>query len=247
MANPSTVVSMVNGRLRKLLRKSFRIELVRRFSKHPLARRIELFEKHSIDLVFDIGANLGQYGNQLRDIGYKGRIVSFEPIHAVFEELDKQAKRDQLWSTANLGIGAEDEKSTINIAGNLYSSSFLDMLPRHVKAEPKSAYIDQQEVDIKKVDSIIDSYFQPGDKLFVKMDTQGFEKFVFAGMEASWPYIEGIQVEMAIVPLYEGEFLLGDFLRFLEEKGYELVGLEPGFCDPESSELLQVDGIFFRK
>ena len=39
-------------------------------------RRIKLFEHYDIDLVFDIGANKGQYAVSIMDAGYKNNIVS---------------------------------------------------------------------------------------------------------------------------------------------------------------------------
>ena len=58
--------------------------------------------------------------------------------------------------------------------------------------------------------------------------------------------VRGIQMEMSIQPLYEGEKKLPEMVRFLERRGFRLVSLEYGFCDPETAEMLQVDGIFAR-
>ena len=58
--------------------------------------------------------------------------------------------------------------------------------------------------------------------------------------------ILGIQVEMSLVPLYEGETRLVELVSFLEERGYQLMSLVPVIDDPSTGQLLQVDGLFFR-
>ncbi|MFZ0497148.1 MAG: hypothetical protein WBE80_05265 [Methylocella sp.] len=60
-------------------------------------RQSALMRDRKITLVLDIGANKGQYGKSLRDtIGYKGRIVSFEPLREAFAILQQTAASDPL-------------------------------------------------------------------------------------------------------------------------------------------------------
>src|SRR6185436_11072287 len=48
---------------------------------HPVMRRRKLLEFYNINVVLDVGANFGQFAEQLRyDVGYGGKIVSFEPL-----------------------------------------------------------------------------------------------------------------------------------------------------------------------
>jgi hypothetical protein len=47
--------------------------------------------------VFDVGANIGQYGLSLRKCGFTGRIVSFEAIPSVHARLSAVAARDRDW------------------------------------------------------------------------------------------------------------------------------------------------------
>ena len=44
-----------------------------------------------VDCVLDVGANVGQFGDMLRTIGYMGTIVSFEPVDATFRTLAEHA------------------------------------------------------------------------------------------------------------------------------------------------------------
>ena len=108
---------------------------------HPLARRARLLKDYRIDLVLDVGANTGQYARQLRELGYKGRIVSFEPLSSAVAELRRAAAYDANWQVRNHACGAENGKREIRVAANSQSSSFLPMKAEHLDAFPDSCYI----------------------------------------------------------------------------------------------------------
>ena len=216
-------------------------------TSHPLARRRQIFEFYAIDTVLDIGANSGQFAQQLRgDIGYSKRIISFEPLNSAFELLKANAKADQSWEVFNCAIGDTEEKREINIAGNSYSSSFLNMLPSHLKSAPAPKYIGREVIDIKTLDSLFGDLCKSAKSVYMKIDTQGFESKVLKGAGKSLARIDTVQMEMSLVPLYEGELLFNEMCMLMSKKGYSLVAIETGFSDQVSGQLLQVDGIFHR-
>ena len=218
-----------------------------RFPSGLLKKRIELLRRFKVNFVLDVGANTGQYADQLRKAGYKGEILSFEPLNEAFIKLKKKSSRDNLWNAEQLGLGDYDGEAIIHVAENSVSSSILDIKSDHVKAVPESKYIAQEKIIVRKLDSIFNRYKQDGKTFFLKIDTQGFEKEVINGSLQSLPDITGIQVEMSLVPLYEGELMFEDLKKMIEDNGFELFSLEPGFFDQESGKLMQVDGVFFRK
>jgi len=214
---------------------------------HPLARRIKIFQTYGIDTVIDIGANAGQFAEQLRnDIRYDKTIISFEPMSSAYELLNAKAKDDLNWTTYNIALGEEDKSDEINIAGNSDSSSLLDMLPKHLKSAPESKYIGKEIVKIKKLDSIFHDFCSPSNTIYMKIDTQGYECRVLKGADNSLKQIDTVQMEMSLVPLYDGETLFNDMYMFMSGRGYSLIAIEPIFSDPNSGQILQVDGIFHR-
>jgi len=237
-------------RLKKLIRRITReigFDFVRYKPRtHPLARRKRLLDIYKINLVLDVGANIGQYGKELREIGYKGKIVSFEPLSLAYKELCEKSKKDDLWETHNFALGDKNETEMINIANNSFSSSLLDMLPSHLKAAPKSTYIGQEEIQIKTLDSIYSTLSSQTDSIYLKMDTQGFEENVLRGAENSLDNIDTIQLEMSLTPLYKDALLFSELYQLLYEKEYRLMAVEPGFTDGDTGQLLQIDGIFHR-
>ena len=235
-------------KLAQLLNKFLQIYGVelKRYPDNDLTRRMKLLNYAGISTIFDVGANTGQYAMLMRQLGFKGSIVSFEPLSEAFKVLENNARHDKNWSVSNMAIGNTDGETFINVSANSYSSSILDMLPSHIKSAPESAYIKKENVKIAKIDSIIDDYSSGRDDLFLKIDTQGFEKNVIDGARNSLHRIKGVQMEMSLVPLYEGELLCFDMIEYMENMGFKLYSLESGFFDQESGRLLQIDGIFFK-
>ena len=213
----------------------------------PIARQwLDLMNANQIDLIFDIGANIGQFGRRIRSLGYTGRIVSFEPMADAFRQLQATAATDLYWDVVHSGIGDYIGTAYINVSANSYSSSVLNMLPLHVESAPDAVYTRQERIQIQSIDSLIDTYYSPGKNLYVKIDTQGFERQVFEGCIKSLPKIKGFQVELSLWPLYEGEMLMEDTLNLLKTNGYKLKLIDSGHRNYETGESLQLEGYFFR-
>ena len=212
-----------------------------------LERRMKLLDSYSIDTVLDIGANTGQFALRMRNyLGYRNRILSFEPLSSAFEVLETNAKGDPNWEVFNSALGDAEGPQEINIAGNSQSSSLLDMLPSHLESAPQSEYIGTETIQVKRLDSVFKDLCRTSSSIYMKIDTQGFEGRVLRGAENSLSHIDTVQMEMSLVPLYDGEMLFVEMCTLMSEKGYDLVGIEPGFEDEGSGQLLQFDGIFHR-
>lgn len=228
--------------------------LVRNLLAHVGLRRyrradalLRLLRRFEVDLVLDVGANAGQFGRHLRAMGYRGRMVSFEPLAQPFRKLRFNTATFPNWQAVQIALGDRDETRTIHVAGNSQSSSFLEMLPQHLAAAPKSAYVGTEAVTVRRLDGVIDQYCGPRDRVFLKIDTQGFEAAVLRGAGQSLARCIGVQLEMSITPLYQGELLLPELIGEMKERGFALMDLKPGFFDPRTGELLQLDGLFFQR
>ncbi len=217
------------------------------YPNEDMARRMKIISTNHIDVVFDVGANIGQYVSKMREYGYNKKVISFEPLKSAFEKLKIVAAYDQNWILNNYALGDEDTKSLINVSDNSVSSSILNILPTHLQGAPQSKYVSQEEIEIKKVDTIFDSLCKNGENVMLKIDTQGYEKNVIDGAIQSLNRIKVIQLEMSIFPLYENEMLYMEMINYLDKFGFQLFSLENGFSDEQTGQLLQVDGIFVQK
>lgn len=203
---------------------------------------------HQIDVVIDVGANTGQFALELRNAGFPGRIVSFEPSSAAHSTLTERARRDANWMVApRMALGDRNGTIALNLAGNSASSSVLPMLPSHVRAAPESRYVGSETADVRTLDRVGVEYTTGGERIFLKLDVQGFEYQVLQGAGRFLQAVAGIQLELSLVPLYDGEHLFRPMLRDLEDGGFDLWSMVPGFVDPATGRLLQLDAIFFRK
>lgn len=211
------------------------------------ARIVSLLQHHNIDLVLDVGANDGGYGKDLRQAGFAEAILSFEPLIEPHVRLISTAAKYQNWHVASrMALGAEDGEVEINVAGNSTSSSIMAMEKLHSDAAPTSQYVSKQTTLVKRLDGIDHELMKSCSRKFLKIDTQGYEKNVLDGSINLLPVIRGIQIEMSLVPLYQGQSLYGELMQRLGAAGFDLWNVVPGFSDPKSGRLLQMDGIFFR-
>ena len=70
---------------------------------------------------------------------------------------------------------------------------------------------------------------------------------VLEGAVQIMPRVKGIQAELSLVPLYKGGALFTEMLEKMDQLGYELCAIYPGFSDMKTGRMLQMDGVFFRK
>lgn len=219
------------------------------FQRYPggdLRAKMQAIERFNINLIFDIGANCGQYAQLLRELGYNGKIVSFEPLKTVFQKLEKSASKDDNWYVENVALGNKIGHDYINVSKNTVSSSLLNVLPSHYDADPGSVYVDKEKIEIKTLDSVFANYYKAFDNVLIKIDAQGYEKYVLEGAMDSLKQVTGIQMEMSLIPLYEGTPLFVDMIGAMERNGFRLYGIENGFGNLNNGQQLQIDGTFYR-
>jgi len=211
------------------------------------AQLTRLLQVHQVSAVLDVGANIGEYGQLLREGGYRGQIVSFEPLSAAHKELCRISAGDAYWSIAPRGaVGSTNGQAVINVAGNSKSSSILDMLPAHVRSAPTSRYVAEETVELARLDVMALQYLKADSSVFLKIDTQGYEKEVLEGATGILDRIIGLQLEMTLVPLYAHQPLFEEMLSYVKTFGFEINALFRGFVDPETGRALQFDVVFFR-
>jgi FkbM family methyltransferase len=198
------------------------------------------------DAVLDIGANVGQYGSALRSSGYRGRVVSCEPLPDAYEALTRRATGDERWAHVCTAVGAEPGTLDINVSANSYSSSILPMTAAHLGAAPGSKFVATRQVPVTTVADLVRQHDVDPTRTLLKIDTQGYEAPVLDGAGDLLAKFAAIQLELSLVPLYAGQQLADALTDRLTGLGFALYTLEGGFGDERTGRMLQYDGLFVR-
>ncbi|MBN1529337.1 MAG: FkbM family methyltransferase [Thermoleophilaceae bacterium] len=209
----------------------------------PAERRARLLAERRIELVVDAGAHRGLYGRELREHGYGGRIVSFEPATAAFGELARRAAAAPPWEARQLALSDEPGELRLSSAENFASA--LPPAGQLASLFPEAAPAASETVPAVRLDAQ-DLDLPPGQRTLLKLDVQGYELRVLRGASGLLPEVGVVESELSVVPLYEGAPLIADMLNALAEAGFRLAALEPILRDWRTGEHLQFDGTFVR-
>ena len=225
------------GRLHDLLRR-VGFEVIPLPAKRLLAS--------SPDVLLDVGANLGQFASESRQRGFTGRIVSFEPLPDVFAHLAQAARPDPGWTVRNEALGAQAGSFTMHVANADASSSLRAPSDRMGEFADFLAFDTTTEVTVRRLDDVFDEVCRPGERVVMKVDTQGFEREVLEGGQASLDQIEAVQLELSLLPLYQGEAPIEVVLAWMRARGFVPTYLAPAYVERPSRRWLQADVLFVR-
>jgi FkbM family methyltransferase len=195
-----------------------------------------LFGQLHINCVFDVGANGGQYGRFLRGLGYRGRIVSFEPVSASFAVLARRRARDSDWKAHRIALGEREESLLINVTAISQFSSFL--LPNRyseTRFGPYSSVENTEKVRVQRLASVFEECIagirEP--RVFLKMDTQGYDLNVLAGAGRRVEQVLALQSEVSVKAIYDKMPGYLEAVAKMTSMGFELTGLFPVDRDKE--------------
>jgi FkbM family methyltransferase len=225
-------------------------ELVRSsryFSNMSYVELKSILTDNRIDLVFDVGANSGQFYLYLRkQIGYKGRIFSFEPNPAMQVALQRLKEADEKLEVFPFALGATESSLQLNVYEDSKLSSFFsgsDHTTERFKDKFKA--VRTVEVPVKT----LDAFFASRPELlkasvFLKMDTQGFDLEVFKGLQRYKDVVKFMQSELSVIPLYKNMPHFTQSINFFEAAGYRIISLIPVTRDKKKNHVIEFDALW---
>jgi FkbM family methyltransferase len=208
--------------------------------------REEFLASRQIDTILDVGANVGQFGREVRSAGFTGSIVSFEPVKRAHERLLEMIKSDPSWIAYPVGLSNQRATSTIHTFKDTTFSSLHDMTNIGSTFGEDVAPAGEEQIALRRLDEFASEI--SGKRLFLKIDTQGHEKQVLEGAEGILDRIYGIQLELPLARLYEETWTMGEGITFMERLGFVATHFRPNNFQPQDQvAIMDVDCIFRRR
>lgn len=240
MTPPRLDTSARFGRHRLVLDKDLGIA----YGEYMLRRVITMLD---VDMIFDVGANVGQYGLQLRkQIAYHGPLLSFEPMPRAAARIRSLAQGDAAWQVRECAIDDSRGRARFNVMiGDQFSSLLTPSKQFEGRFHGQHAIRNVIEVEaITLADAVREApTFARG---LLKLDTQGNELRILRGGVDSLARFPAIQLEVGFQLLYEGESSYSQMVDALEGWGYRLCALFPN-NEGHFPHLLEMDAIFLRQ
>ena len=199
------------------------------------------------DLVLDVGANVGQFAMNLRELGYRGPIISFEPQDACYARLQELSAADPLWTLSHKAVGAEPGTTTINISRTSAYSSILPLSEKGAAYAAGTEIVAHQETPVTTIDLAMVGV--SAERPFLKIDTQGFEPEVLAGAGETLKRCVGVLLELPVDELYQRSWSFSEAIAQMEKLGFvpaQFLSVSPrwAFGDPVSA--VEFDCLFRR-
>ncbi len=212
------------------------------------------FRVYGIDLVIDVGASRGQWAASLRQGGYQGGIVSFEPVSEARDALAQLAARQagMSWKVRREALGdTEEAAAPMNVAAFDQHSSLLQPSPEVLASNGDTYGVARIEsVPVARLDTLWDEIVPPGARVMLKTDAQGYDMRIIRGAGEKLALVSCVLLEVSLRPAYLGsDNGLREVLNYLEEQGFRIAGLSPVPGSREHSPSLALsdsDALFVR-
>jgi FkbM family methyltransferase len=237
--------------VRRALEKLDRMSLVDSRKLHELQEVTHLrrlFELLRVDLVIDVGANAGQYGQRLRrHVRYRGTIVSMEPVPEMLEQLNAARRGDPAWHVEPIAVSDRRGTVSFNVMNDRECSSLAEPDNSETVLFSTQTTVERQiTVESQTLDDIVDHWIEGGSfkRPFLKLDTQGHDVAILTACRKLSAFV-AFQSELSVKRLYKGTPHFPQAISKYCKLGFDVSALVPnnalGF-----PQLIEIDCIMIR-
>ncbi len=178
-------------------------------------------------LVFDVGANLGNYSAVF--IEKKAKVIAVEPQSYCVDFLKLRFANNAAIKILHCGLGAKEEEKVLLVSSAHTLSSFnkewVEGVNKTERFKPSNAVWEKKEkIPMKTLDGLISKFGLPS---YLKIDVEGYEKEVLRGLHQP---VENVSFEFTIPELANDavecvslltKIAAYEFLSIKEESGKE--------------------------
>jgi FkbM family methyltransferase len=195
--------------------------------------------------VLDIGANVGQFAEEILRVFPSARVLSFEPIPECFKRLEDLALVNPNFKPFNFALSDRKDTRKFYVSRFRDSSSLNPMKEQHLEAWPHT----ETEREITVPTFTLDEWASGQElerPIFAKFDVQGHEMMALRGGRKTVSMCQRVMIEINFAPLYEGQPTFEELYSEMKGMGFMLDGLVGWLRHPRTQELLSADVIFYK-
>jgi FkbM family methyltransferase len=197
-----------------------------------------LFDTLGLDLILDVGANVGQSYDSFRWAGFKGPIYSFEPNPEIFKRLQQQPGYN--WQRFSLALSSRSARATFHLT-NSDNSNSLQVPLVGVKV------VGEITVPAIRLDEFWIQNKVTARNAFLKIDTEGHDWEVVRGASGVLDKIQLIMVEAAPLPRYQGEPDFSTVVDSMGQLGFRVCRVEKNSTNIAAGIDTALDVVFARQ
>jgi FkbM family methyltransferase len=206
-----------------------------------------VFRSLGINCVLDVGANRGQFAKRLRQAGYGGRIVSYEPVAELHRALTEAATDDPAWFVNPWALGDQEGTAEINVVpGTMSSMLSASEFGKEWSAKLRDAHT--ETITIRKLDGVLDQATDGLEepRIFLKMDTQGYDLATVRGAGDRLGDVLALQSEVSCLPIYDGMPRMTEQLDTYEAAGFAISAMFPVSRHARTLRVIEFDVVMLR-
>lgn len=211
----------------------------------PAPDKLSYLRLFDLKTVLDIGANVGQFGKEIRRMLPEATIYSFEPIKECFEKLNENMASDKNFKSFNFALGDKNEKSEMYKSAYTPSSSILEMAETHKKLFPHTKENQPEQIEVRRLDDFAKN-LKLDEKILIKVDVQGFEDRVIEGGKETFKKAKIVLIENSFVELYKGQPLFDGIYEKLKSLGFNYRGSLQEKVDQKNGQIISEDSLFVK-
>lgn len=206
-------------------------------------------KKINPDLFIDCGANKGGYYQTIKDSGFNKKIILLEPnINLISKYLIQITNNDKNVKIYNLGTGNKNCKKNFYITDDKNSdlSSFKEKTKFFDQRFYKTKIKDEESISVRRLDNLLkENKIKKNVKIFLKVDTQGFDMETLIGLGNKIKQVYLIKIELSVIQLYKNSQKHWEILSYLKKNSFEPIYFLNGQRD-KLGRLIEYDGYFLR-
>lgn len=206
-----------------------------------------LLAEVSAPIIIDVGAHIGEISRKYAKLFPHATIHALEPFPNSFETLIQNTADVPQVIAHPLGLAEAPQEFEINANACSLTNSLLETDPHAADTWGPGLLDTRQRVSCRF--STLDNFAaEVGLERInlLKLDVQGAEQRIFDGARRCFAegLIDVIYMEIIIMPTYNGQHRIGEYMGFLEANNMMLYGMYN--FSHASGRLRQIDAIFVR-